>query len=86
MALLGRLANLHEYTDFNDRKNKDKDFIMFSSFTVWCFLLGHYKDSSFLAGTVSQCFKSLLRSPRVLGLFLWKQLSFHQVSAGLVAG
>lgn len=54
VALLARLANLHEYIEFNDIKNKNKDSIMFSGFTVWCFLLGHCKYSSFLAGTVSQ--------------------------------
>lgn len=30
MALLVRLTYLHDYTEFNDIKNKNKDFIMFS--------------------------------------------------------
>lgn len=63
MALLARLANLHEYIDFHDIKNKNKDCILFSSFPIWYFLLGHYECSSFSAGAVAQCFKLPLRIP-----------------------
>ena len=61
---------------------------MFSGFTVWCFLLGHYKCSSFLAGTVSQLLLLLLffnhhsRVPRFYSPLWRKQLSFHRVLAG----
>lgn len=34
MALLVRLTYLHAYTEFNDIKNKNKDIIMSSSFTI----------------------------------------------------
>lgn len=34
VALPARLANLHEYIELNDIKNKNKDFIMFSGFTA----------------------------------------------------
>lgn len=34
VALLARFASLHESTEFNAIRNKNKDFIMFSSFTI----------------------------------------------------
>lgn len=75
MALLVRLAYVHDYTELNDIKKKTKTLLCFLVLQWLCFLLGHYKYSSFLAGTISQFSKTTVHKFYVLFL-LYKTAFF----------